>query len=489
MRQFCASGPYYSQLQVAAVKAKIGKVAAYYDPARIRLDGFNSAELDPTALKEQLRRNFDIKLTPAELGAIMVMFDKDGNGTISCAEFLHEFFKIGRATKDTANRLNVAAKEDRKKKKEERIMKRKEKYAQLAIIPRVNYSPEDLMAAKAKLEKIAEYWDKNRQGSLNDFVYGDEMSPTIFREQLRRNFNLMLSPAELFALFDDFDLDSSGRVDGTEFLVQFFRVGRAKKLETLQKRIQYEQRMEKERVEFRAQVKERYAKLAECKTSEVFTDADYTMALDKIKTVARSYHGGEAAARGAGGLSGFADAAAMDATLLREQLKQLFNLRFSSPELSALIDHFDKDGDVRVDGAEFLSEFQRLSQDEKSKNLRKHQAMAEKIRKQKQDVIDRHTAKFCKKVEANIIYPKIGNTGKLDRESINSMTAEELGYEESVSEGTVDFLKQLEKGEKKIKRMGESRRRGSKKKDASARSSMGRSQETPGLDEGASLES
>ena len=65
-------------------------------------------------------------------------------------------------------------------------MKRKEKYAQLAIIPRVNYSPEDLMAAKAKLEKIAEYWDKNRQGSLNDFVYGDEMSPTIFREQLRR---------------------------------------------------------------------------------------------------------------------------------------------------------------------------------------------------------------------------------------------------------------------------------------------------------------
>ena len=67
--------------------------------------------------------------------------------------------------------------------------------------------------------------------------------------------------------------------------------------------------------------------------SEVFSDADYTMALDKIKAVARSYHGGEAAARGAGGLSGFADAAAMDATLLREQLKQQFNLRFSAMPL------------------------------------------------------------------------------------------------------------------------------------------------------------
>ena len=67
-------------------------------------------------------------------------------------------------------------------------------------------------------------------------------------------------------------------------------------------------------------MKERYAKLAECKTAEYFTEEDYEMALDKVKSVARSYHGSEAAARGAGGLAGFADAAAMDATLLREQL-------------------------------------------------------------------------------------------------------------------------------------------------------------------------
>ncbi len=472
------------------MKAKIGKVAAYYDPARIRLDGFTAAELDPTALKEQLRRNFDIKVTPGELGAIMLMFDKDGNGTVSCAEFLHEFFKIGRATKDTANRLNIEEKNTRKKHHDERIAVRKEKYAQLAVIPRVHYTSLDLMAAKAKLEKIAEYWDKNRQGSLNDFVYGDEMSPTIFREQLRRNFNLMLSPAELFALFDDFDLDSSGRVDGTEFLVQFFRVGRAKKLETLQKKIDYNHRKEKERKEFHAQVKERYAKLAECKTAEYFTEEDYEMALDKVKSVARSYHGGEAAARGAGGLAGFADAAAMDATLLREQLKQLFNLKFTSPQLSALIDHFDKDGDVRVDGAEFLSEFQRLSQEEKSRNLRKHQAIAAKIRKQKQDVIDRHTAKFCKKVEARIVYPKVGNQGRLDRESVYSMSATQLGQIDSVSDGTVDFLKQLEKGERKIKRLGEDRR-GSKKKELrrQQQSSMERSQETADQTLGTSLES
>ena len=437
------------------------------------MDGFTAAELDPTALKEQLRRNFDIKITPAELGAIMLMFDKDGNGSVSCAEFLHEFFKIGRATKDQANRLNIKAKKERSEKDAQRKDQRKAKFAELAIIPRVSYKPDDLMAAKAKLEKIAEYWDKNRQGSLNDFVYGDEMTPTVFREQLRRNFNLMLSPAELFALFDDFDLDGSGKVDGTEFLVQFFRVGRAKKMETLRKKVQYEQKMERERVAFRRSVKERYAKLAKCQTAEYFTEEDYSCALNKIRTVARSYHGGEAAARGAGGLSGFADAAAMDATLLREQLKQHFDLRFTAPQLSALIDHFDKDGDVRVDGAEFLSEFQRLSQEEKSKNLRKHQRMAAKIKKQKQDVVDRHTAKFCKKVEAKIIYPKVGDKGMLDRESVCSMSAADFADFESVSRDTVDFLTQLEKGERKIKALGE---HGSKKKKNKMKMDSGQKQ-------------
>ena len=36
----------------------------------------DGASLDPTSLKEQLRRNFGIRTTPAELGALIVHFDK-----------------------------------------------------------------------------------------------------------------------------------------------------------------------------------------------------------------------------------------------------------------------------------------------------------------------------------------------------------------------------------------------------------------------------
>lgn len=38
---------------------------------------------------------FGLKLTPGELGAMMKEFDKDGDGTVNCAEFLLTFFRIG----------------------------------------------------------------------------------------------------------------------------------------------------------------------------------------------------------------------------------------------------------------------------------------------------------------------------------------------------------------------------------------------------------
>lgn len=38
---------------------------------------------------------FGLKLTPSELGAAMKEFDRDGDGTVNCAEFLLTFFRIG----------------------------------------------------------------------------------------------------------------------------------------------------------------------------------------------------------------------------------------------------------------------------------------------------------------------------------------------------------------------------------------------------------
>ena len=44
--------------------------------------------LRPSALKEQLLKSFNMKVTKAELGALIAQFDRDGDGDVSGAEFM-----------------------------------------------------------------------------------------------------------------------------------------------------------------------------------------------------------------------------------------------------------------------------------------------------------------------------------------------------------------------------------------------------------------
>jgi Ca2+-binding EF-hand superfamily protein len=47
----------------------------------------------------QLRRNFSITLSDSELGATIMMFDKDGDGCVDSTEFINEYFKLGQQTR------------------------------------------------------------------------------------------------------------------------------------------------------------------------------------------------------------------------------------------------------------------------------------------------------------------------------------------------------------------------------------------------------
>ena len=72
-----SDNPYLLTLpQLLSAKKKLGRVAAYYDPAKTSFKGFESQALDPTEFREQLRRTFQIQLSNAELGALVVLFDK-----------------------------------------------------------------------------------------------------------------------------------------------------------------------------------------------------------------------------------------------------------------------------------------------------------------------------------------------------------------------------------------------------------------------------
>lgn len=78
---------------------KIKEVAAYFTREKafpVSIDKCFEAEgLTPTQFKTLLSNNFKVVLTPGELDAVVHMFDTDGDGMISCVEFMTNFFRIG----------------------------------------------------------------------------------------------------------------------------------------------------------------------------------------------------------------------------------------------------------------------------------------------------------------------------------------------------------------------------------------------------------
>ena len=77
---------------------KIIESSVKYDKRSIGpggLQGFEGSDMTPTVFREQLKRAFNVRLNPRELGAAVDFFDQDGSGTINCPEFLSTFFDIG----------------------------------------------------------------------------------------------------------------------------------------------------------------------------------------------------------------------------------------------------------------------------------------------------------------------------------------------------------------------------------------------------------
>ena len=85
--------------ELMSAKKKLGQVAAFYDKEKMSMQGFTSKALNATEFRTQLRANLLVELTNAELGAIIMLFDKDGDGTVDTVGFINEFFKLGKCEK------------------------------------------------------------------------------------------------------------------------------------------------------------------------------------------------------------------------------------------------------------------------------------------------------------------------------------------------------------------------------------------------------
>lgn len=452
-----AYNPVESHPVVARVRAKIASVAAWYDPFRSMsaISGFDGQSLDPTAIKQQMRRNFNLDLDAAELGALIMLFDKDGNGKLDSAEFLHEFFKIGKSER---NRLRMSRKayQLRRTRMAEDLAeeKRRRRVAQVEI-KLCPFDQADFDHAMDKVAKVASTFNPNALGSgLESFLNGKAMSPTVFRNQVWRNFGLKFTAPELSAVFNFFDKDQGGTIDAAEFMTQFFEIGHKERRKALIKKRRENERMRRKREKLKTDIEEKFGKLTNARVDHDWTQEDQNRAVDKIRTVARFYDPHRDIS-----LAGISDHAAMDATTFKLQLRALFGINLTPAELGGLIAYFDTNGDETVDGAEFLSVFFQEARKERGMLTQRQREHDARVRAKRERFSKAHRERFASMVEAKVVWPKLAGSPLVQpsaqspkpRRKITAKTARSMG---NLSADTLDFLQHLDDQERDISLMG-----------------------------------
>ncbi len=121
------------------------------------------------------------------------MFVTENNtGNITCSEFTKSFLALGFSERDKEMRSQL---EKQRKLEEQRKQDHERKTNEMATknLLKVSYefSEEDMESALEKLRDAAWRFDKNMAGAPNlDAFESQEMEPHIFKEQLKRAFNL-----------------------------------------------------------------------------------------------------------------------------------------------------------------------------------------------------------------------------------------------------------------------------------------------------------
>jgi len=165
-----------------SAKKKIAKIAAFYDPYKVSLNGFDSTYLDATQFREQLRRNLGVLVSDEELGALVFLFDQNGDGYVDSVEFINEFFRLGKQErkkfilnhKDEKERIALWQ-QSQKEKKAQRF----KDFTKSNIA--TSWTPEEEKSAIVKLANVAFTYDPLK-GGLSGFAVCTSVQPKEFKE-------------------------------------------------------------------------------------------------------------------------------------------------------------------------------------------------------------------------------------------------------------------------------------------------------------------
>lgn len=212
-----------------------------------------------------------------------------------------------------------------------------------------------------------------------------DMEPHVLKLQLKMAFQMKVTPQELGAIVHYFDPEKTGRIVCADFLKKFFKIGyeerqrQASAWREHQKELT-KQRIEEEKKKLEALDNKSMMLLAsqsgsmtsgsevastpgQVQISREYTEKDFQSAFTKLTQGAVKY---DKALPGAAPLNAF-DTVTMPPHIFREQLKLVFNIKTTVPELWALVSYFDKTNCGEVHCKTFVNQFIRTGIDERNR--------------------------------------------------------------------------------------------------------------------------
>ncbi|KAJ1442366.1 hypothetical protein B484DRAFT_66814 [Ochromonadaceae sp. CCMP2298] len=416
----------YGEQHLQSALDKLTEAATRYDKVRgVSLISFEPAKLSPLEFQKGLKRTFNIKLTPQEMGAAVEYFDKDGTRMVQCQAFLSTFTILGQTKKSEIRTHELKQQRDEW---EQARMEGENKILEMTtkVLYEVNFDFDDIDREESadKITLCATKYDASHPASLGlDGFERRTMAGAEFKELVRRTFGLKLTAREVGAVFERFHAEKE-EINCKDFLNFFLQLGITERAKVKSGQIERQKREDRDRE------KEHEQKIHDLANRQTFTFTfDYTEAdtLSINEKINKASEGFDKSHPAAPSLEAF-DVAYMPPGVFRENLKRVFNIVASGKEVGVLMDQFDKAKLGQIDSKDFLNKFQAIGKAIRDDKRRKFLEETRKAQKEAKLEEERKTAAMWEKAELDVDYDTTNNDL---RSAIVKMTEASFKYDKS----------------------------------------------------------
>jgi hypothetical protein len=350
----------YNEKDIDSAKHKLTDAALRFDKGRGgSLACFEPRYLTPLEFNRALKQTFDVKLSPTELGSIVVSLDKDGTGKVMSKDFITSFTAMGFQERSRKQLQQIKQSREAELKHIEESKAKRDALLNQGEDDYVDYdfTDDDRDVALQKMADAALKYDKSHPAAMSlDGFNCKYINAMAFKDLVRRTFNLRLSPKDTGVLITHFDRVGEQQIECSEFLTVFLQLGYQQRAEISSKQLEKQRAEDRARIEREAMMLEKTVNRAgSLKVNMDYTEEDAVSSEAKLLLSAKGFDKSHPAAPS---LDAF-DISVMTPGIFRENLKRCFGIVLNPSELGYCVATYGSKKDMTIDSPKFLITFLR----------------------------------------------------------------------------------------------------------------------------------